>query len=418
MKSRKKGAVALSALMLAGVLGGCGSSEEPVSTTETYGTESGFSENSKETIMKTLQIEALIDKYYYFDTDDEKREEKYYDGIMAGLDDPYSVYYTKEEMKQMEEDDSGEYVGIGATVSKNQENGQIYVVKPLRGSEAEAKGILPEDIFIEIDGVQITADMELEEVVTMIRGSANSTAKLKMYRPSIKDYVEFEIPRKVVQNITVEYELLENGFGYILVSQFIENTADQFREAVDYLTGKQAKGLIIDMRDNPGGFTIMATDMADYLLADDSVAEGENSNTPGYLLEMRFKSGKVMQRDVCKDQHSVELPIAVLVNGNTASSSEIFSGIMKDYKKAILVGTKTYGKGIVQQVYDLDDGTGIKLTVGAYYLPGGENIHKEGLEPDVEVELSEESRSKLNLPHNQDEQLQRAIKELGGDPLP
>ena len=403
--------------LIVSVLGGCGSNEdaEPTSSSET---KSAFNENSPEVRKKTKEIEDLIDSHFYYEEDDQQREEMYYAGIVAGLGDPYSVYYTKEEMERMKEDDSGEYVGIGASVAQRTENGQIYVVKPLRGSPAEAAGLLPEDVFVEIDGVKITSNMSLDEVVTMIRGSQNTTAELKMYRQGESDYLTFNVPRGVIQNITVEYELLENGFGYIEVSQFLENSYDQFKEAVDYLTAQGAKALIIDMRNNPGGFTTSACKMVDYLLEDSHVAEGDTTKTPGLLLLMKDKNQKIVSVDACQDGHSVDLPIAILTNESTASSSEIFTGAMKDHKKAIQVGMKTFGKGVVQIVYPLEDGSGVKLTIAGYFLPNGESIHDEGIEPDVEIDMDLELRRQLNLPHNQDVQLQKAITELGGEPLP
>lgn len=416
---KRLGAILLSAAFLVTGLSGCG--EEEQKTTGGTGTteeSTGFSEFSQTTIRKTQQVENLIDKYFYFEQDDAKREERYYDGILAGLNDPYSVYYTKEEMDIINEDDSGEYVGIGATVSKDTQTGAVYVVKPMRGSPAEAAGLLPEDIFIEIDGLELTSDMELDEVVKHIRGSKNTVAKLKMYRQSEGKTIDFEVPRATVQNITVEYEMLENGFGYIAVGQFIENTADQFREAVDFVTGQGATALIIDMRSNPGGFTHISTQMLDYLINDSSRAEGNTSDKPGLLLEMRDKNESVIQADYCKDGHEVNIPIAVLINANSASAAEIFAGGMQDYKKAILVGTTSYGKGIVQQTFTMNDGSGVKLTIGSYFLPSGRCIHGEGLTPDVEVELEVTERIKTTLPHNKDSQLQKAIEELGGDPLP
>ena len=415
MKKKKMLTVSLAALMAAGVLAGCGSEEQVTTTVEN--TVTGFNEYSVTTMKKVKSIEDLIDKYFYYEQDDAKREEAFYDGIMKGLDDPYSVYYTPEEMKRMEEDDSGEFVGIGASVSQNTENGQIYVVKPLKGSPAEAAGLLPGDVFVEIDGMTLTTDMELEDVVTHIRGTGGSVAKLKMYREGESDFLNFEIPRALIQNITCEYEMLSNGFGYIVVEQFIENTAEQFFKAVDDLVAQGAKALIIDMRNNPGGFTSIATDMVDYLLEDTAVPKGQDQSKAGVLLEIKDKNGKYVEKTVCKDGHSVDLPMAVLVNDYTASSSEIFSGAMRDYGKAILVGEKTYGKGIVQQVFKLSDGSGVKLTIAGYFLPAGDDIHKVGIEPDVEVELSTELRRKLDLKHSEDTQLQRAVTELGGEPL-
>jgi len=416
MKKKKMLTVSLAALMAAGVLAGCGSEEQVTTTVEN--TVTGFNEYSVTTMKKVKSIEDLIDKYFYYEQDDAKREEGFYDGILSGLDDPYSVYYTPEEMKRLAEDDSGEFVGIGASVSKNTETGQVYVVKPLKDSPAEAAGIQPGDVFVEVDGITITKEMELDEVVTYVRGTKDSVAKIKMYREGESDFLNFEITRKLLQNITCEYEMLSNGFGYIEVEEFIDNTAEQFYKAVDDLVAQGAKALIVDMRNNPGGFTVVATNMVDYLLEDTAVPKGQGSDKAGVLLEIKDKNGKIIEKDVCQDGHSVDLPMAVLVNDYTASSSEIFSGAMRDYGKAILVGEKTYGKGIVQQVFSLNDGSGVKLTIASYFLPAGDNIHKVGIEPDVEVELPTELRRKANLLHSEDTQLQKAITELGGDPLP
>ena len=416
MKKSKILAVSLAAVMTAGLLAGCGSEEEL--TTAAANETDGFNAYSLDNMKKVKTIENLINNYFYYEQDDAKREEGFYDGILSGLDDPYSVYYTPEEMKRLAEDDSGEFVGIGASVSKNTETGQVYVVKPLKDSPAEAAGIQPGDVFVEVDGITITTEMELDEVVTYVRGTKDSVAKIKMYREGESDFLNFEITRKLLQNITCEYEMLSNGFGYIEVEEFIDNTAEQFYKAVDDLVAQGAKALIVDMRNNPGGFTVVATNMVDYLLEDTAVPKGQGSDKAGVLLEIKDKNGKIIEKDVCQDGHSVDLPMAVLVNDYTASSSEIFSGAMRDYGKAILVGEKTYGKGIVQQVFSLNDGSGVKLTIASYFLPAGDNIHKVGIEPDVEVELPTELRRKANLLHSEDTQLQKAITELGGDPLP
>ncbi len=423
MKRSKYVTCFIAAAFALGTLGGCGNSNEynrydlNIGSTE-EDQDKPFDIFSYDTQKKVQEIEKLIDQKFYFDIDNKTREKMYYKGILAGLGDPYSTYYTKEEMDAINEEDSGEYVGIGATVSKNPDSGAIYVVKPLRGSPAAEAGLQADDIFIEIDGVELTTDTGLEEAVKMIRGSKNSTAKLKMYRDGEDDYIYFDIPRRVVQNISVEYEMLENGFGYISVEQFIDNTSAQFREGVDYLTSNGAKALIIDMRDNPGGFTNQATGMLDYLIEDKSVAEGADASKPGRLIYMVDKHDTILWEDYCKDGHSVELPMAVLINGNSASSSEIFAGGMQDYKKAVLVGTKSYGKGIVQITYPLEDGSGVKLTVASYFLPTGRNIHGDGLVPDVESEMDVKLRRRTDLPHNEDVQLLKAIEELGGDPLP
>lgn len=416
MMNRKKTVFFALAGMLLLSTGACGS-ESPRRTTEQGSTE--FSYDSLNSSEKTKQIQQLIDSKFYYEIDPAKQEEAYYDGLINGLGDKYATYYTPEEFAQSQEDDGGEYVGIGATVSQNMETGAVYVVEPLRGSPAEEAGLLPEDIFIEIDGVKLTSDMELEAVVKMIRGSKNSTAHLKMYREGEDDYLEFEVERRVVQNITVDYEMMENGVGYIKVSQFIGNTADQFREGVDYVISQGAKAIIFDFRNNPGGLTDIADQMVDYIVPDNTVPEGGDPSKPGLLLEMRDKNGTILYYDYAKDGHEVTLPMAILMNGNSASSSEIFIGSLRDYGKVVLVGEKSYGKGIVQQTFPLSDGSAVKMTIAKYFLPAGSNIHETGIEPDYEVEMPMEKLRKLSkLPHSEDPQLVKALEVLGMDPLP
>ena len=417
MKRFRNAAVPVMAALTIGLLGGCG--DEDTKTSETTSSITAeFDANSDEVKNKTQKIEDLINSRFYFSQDEEKREEAYYDGLLEGLNDPYSVYYTADEYSRMMEDDSGEYVGIGAMVTQNAETGVISVVRPFRGSPAAKAGLQPKDVFVEINGMKLTSDMLLEDVINMIRGEENTVAEFKMYREGEKDYLTFRVERKKVEHITVDYEVLDNGFGYIYVEQFIENTYDQFKEAVDYLTSRNVKALIIDIRDNPGGFTSSACSMVDYLLEDDHIAEGDETKTPGLLITMKDKSEKIIQKDSCSDQHSVDLPIAVLVDEYSASSSEIFAGALRDHKKAILVGVKTYGKGIVQVVYPLGDGSAVKLTIAAYFLPSGTSVQGDGLVPDAEIEMDMELRRQIDLPHNKDVQLQRAITELGGEPLP
>ena len=417
-KSKKFLAVLLTAAVFF-TAGGCGDGKQEEDTGSAASQSSGFDMNSDEVQRKTEIIQSLIEKNAFNENDKEKQEKYYYNSLLAGLNDRYAVYYTAEEYARVQEDDGGEYVGIGATVSKNMENGAIYVVQPIKGSPAEEVGLQPDDIFIEIDGTELTTDMELEEVVKIIRGSSGSTAHLKMYRAGEDDYLEFEVPRRKIQNVTVEYDMLENGYGYIKISEFIETTNDQFCAAVDDLVSQGAKGLIFDVRNNPGGLTDIVIRMVDYLVEDDTVPKDGDSTKPGVLLEMKDKNGTILYQDYTKDGHSVDLPMAVLMNGNSASSSEIFAGCLRDYGKVTLVGETSYGKGIVQQTFPFSDGSAVKMTIAKYYLPSGSNIHETGIEPDVESVLSTEKKKILyKLPYNEDTVIADAIKTLGGTPLP
>ena len=418
MKKHKKFLATVLAAAFLLTAGGCGSEGAAEDNTSQY-SDGKLDLNSTKVKQKTAVIQDLINKHFLYDIDPAKQEEAYYDSLLRGLDDKYAVYYTPQEYAHIMEDDAGEYVGIGVTVSKSMENGAVYVVEPIEGSPAEALGFEADDIFVEVDGVALTAGMELEEVVKKIRGKEGTKVHVKIYRQSEEDFKEFDVERKKIENKTVKSEMLENGYGYIKVSEFILTTCDQFKEAVDSLVAKGAKGLILDVRNNPGGFTDTVIKMVDYLIEDGQVPKDGDPSKPGVLLEMKDKNSKVLYDDYTKDKHSVDLPMAILMNGNSASSSEIMVGALRDYGKVIMVGEKTYGKGIVQQTFPLSDGSAVKMTIAEYYLPSGSNIHETGIKPDIEVDLTtEQKRILYKLPHNEDPQLAAAIKALGAEPLP
>ena len=342
---------------------------------------------------KIDEINSYIDYYFYFETDSEYQEEAIYDGIMEGLDDPYSVYYTAEEYADLMEDNSGEYVGVGAVVTQD-ENKNVTIVRPIPGSPAEEAGLMAEDIIVEVDGTEII-DQELSLVVDMIRGTEGTKANITVYRPSINDYLEFEVERRVVENVSVYYEVLEDGIGYIQVQQFYQNTADEIIAAVEDLESQNVSGLIVDMRDNPGGLLSSVVDMCDYLM------DG------GTIVTTKDKYGNVIEQYTASKENHIDIPMVVLINGNSASAAEIFSGAMQDTGIAKLVGTTSFGKGIVQSVIPLSDGTAIKLTVAKYFTPNGNDIHEI---PDYEVELPDGMISAVNVERENDTQLQEAVR--------
>ncbi|MBQ8085985.1 MAG: S41 family peptidase [Lachnospiraceae bacterium] len=350
---------------------------------------------------KIDEINRYIDSYFYFDKDPDKQEEAIYDGIMAGLDDPYSVYYTKEEYEDLMEEDSGEYVGVGAVVTQD-ESMVVSVVRPIPGSPAEEAGILAEDIIVEVDGTEIT-DQELSLVVDMIRGEEGTTAHIKVYRQSEADYFEFDMVRRVVENYSVYHEMLPDNIGYIQIQQFYDNTPKEFKEAIEDLKSQGAKGLIFDVRDNPGGLLNAVTDMCDYVMGE------------GTIVTVEDRDGRVLNDYESDEEQQIKLPMVVLVNGNSASASEIFTGALKDSGKAKIVGTTTFGKGIVQSVIPLSDGTAIKLTIAKYFTPNGNDIHKIGIDPDYEVELPDGRKNAVNLPHDEDPQLDKAIEIINSE---
>ena len=356
-----------------------------------------------ETRMKVGEIQQYIDKYFYFDVDEEKQKEAIFRAVLSGLDDPYSEYYTAEEFTRMTEDMSGTYVGIGAVVTQDVD-GIISVVRPIKNSPAEEAGLQAGDILVQVDDMEIQ-DQDLQEVVTKIRGQNNTEAYLKVIREGEKDYLEFHIKRREVENYSVDYEMLEGNIGYVQVTEFLDKTFDEFKEAVDDLTSQGAEGFILDLRDNPGGLVNIASDMVAYF-AD------ETKSKDGVIISTEGKDGTLMDQYKDTDGHKVDLPVVILANKNSASASEIFSGSMRDLTGAKLVGVTTYGKGIMQSVIRLSDGSGMKITVAKYFIPSGYDLHKVGLVPDYEVELPDKRQNAVNLDRKDDTQLDKAIEVL------
>lgn len=345
---------------------------------------------------KTKEIETLINQYYLDEIDEQQIEDTMYTGLVAGLDDPYSVYYTEEELKTMEESTSGEYSGIGATLTQNPDTKEMSVVSCFENTPAEEAGLLPGDIIVGWNGSSVEG-MELSELVSKIKTDPDEHLTLEIERDG--DTMEVELTRREVEIPTVESEMLHDQIGYIKLLEFDEVTAEQFRAALDQLEEQGMEKLIIDVRDNPGGVLQTVCDMLDELLPE------------GLIVYTEDKAGN--KKEYTSDEaHQFTKPLAVLTNENSASASEIFAGAIQDYSLGTIVGTTTFGKGIVQRIFYLSDGTGVKLTVAKYYTPKGHDIHKKGITPDVEVELDENLKNKITISHDEDNQLQKAIKIL------
>lgn len=345
---------------------------------------------------KTGEIEALINAYYLDEIDGQQVEDTMYTGMVAGLDDPYSVYYSKEELESMEEATAGEYSGIGATLSQDPETKEISVVSCFTGTPAEEAGLLPGDVITGWNGSSVS-DMELSELVSKIKTDPDEHLTLSIERDG--EELEVELTRRAVKIPTVEYEMLEDQIGYIRLLEFDEVTAQQFEDAMSDLENQGMEKLIIDVRNNPGGVLQTVCDMLDQLLPE------------GMIVYTEDKNGKRTEY-TSDEEHQFTKPLAVLVNGNSASASEIFAGAVQDYGIGTIVGTTTFGKGIVQKIFYLSDGTGLKLTVAKYYTPKGHDIHKKGIRPDVEVELDEVLQNQSSISHEEDNQLQKAISVL------
>lgn len=344
---------------------------------------------------KLNELKKLIDEKYLYS--DEVKDEDLKDGILSGyinaLGDPYSVYYNEEETRELYESTSGEYSGIGVVFSQDMNTRIMTAVQVYKGSPAEEAGIRKDDIIYKVDGKDVTSE-DLSDVVEKVRGVEGTTVEITMLRGEEYEEVTMEVERRKIQVETVSYEMKENQIGYIRITEFDTVTYNQFEEALSELDAKGIKGLVIDLRANPGGNVLTVSKMLDLLLPE------------GIIVSTKTKDGKteVVKSD---EEHRFTKPLAVLVDGNSASASEIFAGAIQDYELGPIVGTTTYGKGIVQEIIGLGDGSSLKLTIAEYFTPNGRNIHKKGIEPDVKVEYKKEEAQP-----DADNQLDKALDEV------
>ncbi|MCI8465079.1 MAG: S41 family peptidase [Lachnospiraceae bacterium] len=347
--------------------------------------------NYGEISQKLEMLKGMIDNIFLYEADEEAMAEGIYKGFIAGLGDPYTVYYTKEEYEKMMESSDGEYVGIGVQISQSESTNLITIIRVFRGSGAEEAGMQAGDILYKVDGEDITGE-DINNVVAKIRGNEGTKVGIEVYRESEEDYVSMEVERREVSMDTVEWNMLGAGMGYLQITEFDGVTYEQFYEALEDLKAQGMTGLILDLRDNTGGRLDQVVEIADDFLSEGVIVSTKNKNGKGSVYE-------------ADEEVRFDGPVVLLVNGNSASASEVLAGALKDYHKAKLVGTTTFGKGIVQSIYPLEDGTAIKITISDYYTPNGNNIHGTGIEPDVVVEREKSEKE------DQDNQLDRA-KEL------
>lgn len=347
---------------------------------------------TKEVTKKAESIQQVIDKLYLDEENINDVREGVYKGMVAALGDPYSVYFTKDEYEAFQESYTGEYCGIGASLLQNADTGLITVVKTFKGSPAQEAGLKTDDILYKVEGEEVTGQ-DLSEVVAKVKGLENTKVAITFVRDGKE--MDMELVRKTISVPTVEYKMLENNTGYIVISEFDEITTKQWQEAYDALQQQGMTSLVVDLRNNPGGGLSVVAQILDTILPEGMIVYHEDKN--GYREE--FKSD---------EEHKIEIPLAVLVNGNSASASEIFAGAVKDYGIGTLIGTTTFGKGIVQQMVDLGDGSAMKVTISKYYTPKGVCIHGTGIEPDIEMEFDAEAYEKDET----DNQLQKAVEIL------
>ena len=346
-------------------------------------------------IEKTLaSIRTMLEKGYIGELDDEKMLEMAIKGYVLGVGDQYTVYYTPEEMSEEYDTAMGNYVGIGIYMIVNYEEGTITVVEPMEGSPAEKVGIKEGDIISKVEGEEVTVD-NIDSISNKIKGEEGTKVKLEITRED--ETFEVEVERKRIEVSHVNSRMLEDNIAYIQVLDFDGGVAKEFKENYETLKAQGATSLIIDIRGNGGGVVDEAIDMLEMICDKGST-----------LLIETDKNGKEIITE-SKETPIIDIPMVVLVNGTSASASEIFEGALKDYNKATIIGTKTYGKGIIQTLYTLSDGSGLKITTAEYCTPNRNKINEVGIEPNITVELPEDI---TELTDENDLQLQRAIEEL------
>lgn len=330
---------------------------------------------NEDTVAKMKVIENVIDTYFYKeDVDKDAMVDGIFKGMVESLGDPYSEYYSKEELESLYQDSFGVYYGVGAYVSLDTTTGLAKVSGIIADSPAEEADLRAEDIIYKVDDVDVTG-MSLQETVSLIKGDENTTVKLTLIRDGKE--IEKEVTRRKVESPTVKFEMLDDGMAYIQITEFDTVTVDQFTEAMAMARGNDMKGLILDLRSNPGGNLSSVVSIAKQMLP------------KGLIVYTEDRDGN-REEYSCDGSKELDVPMVVLVNGNSASASEILAGAIKDYGIGTLVGTTTFGKGIVQRPIELSDGSAVKLTISSYYTPNGINIHGIGIEPDVECEFDSE----------------------------
>lgn len=364
------------------------------------GNAGGGSVVSTETVQKMKTIEEVIDTYYYGnEVTAAELQDGVYKGMMQALGDPYSEYYSTEELEDAVNSNQGISYGIGAYISMNKQMNMAMINGVMEDSPAQEAGLREGDIIYKV-GEEFTQGLSLTRVVNMVKGREGTTVQLTIYREGEADYLDMEIVRaKQIETTTVDSGIVEDheNIGYIRIREFDGVTVDQYTEAVAVLKEQGMEAMILDLRSNPGGDLTAVVDIARKILP------------AGLVVYTEDKQGE-RKEYTCDGKNELQIPLVVLVNEYSASASEILAGAIQDYNKGTLIGTTTYGKGIVQRIHRLDDGTAIKLTVSAYFTPSGRNIHGIGIEPDIELEYDYEA----NEADGTDNQVLKAVEVLEG----
>lgn len=347
---------------------------------------------------KVTELSKLIDQYYYEKIDKNALVEGMYAGMAEGLGDPYSAYFSAEEYASFNESTTGIYCGIGTVLTQDMKTNVVTILHVYPGTPAEEAGIKDGDIIAKVDDIAGDS-MDLSELSSHIKGEEGTKVHIEVMRQGESDYLGFDVERRKIEVPTVEHQMLEGKVGLIRITEFSTGTPEQFDKAIRDLQEQGMVSMIVDLRDNPGGVLQSVCDMLDEVLPE------------GLLVYTEDKYGN--RSDYKSDADCMDIPMAVLINGNSASASEIFAGAIKDYKYGTLIGTTSFGKGIVQTIIPLEDGSAIKLTMAKYFTPKGNYIHEAGISPDIELEyeyLSEEDET-YNPMH--DNQVLKALEVLG-----
>ena len=351
---------------------------------------------NQRTMDKLKLLEDPIGKYYRESVDEQTLEKGVYDGLVKALGDPYSVYYSAEELKELQDKTEGIYYGIGAYIGIDADTSLPRLTGIIEGTPAQESGLRAGDLLYKVDGEEVQG-LELTQVVSKVKGEEGTTVHLTIIREGESDYLEIDVVRRKVESPTVNQKMLDNNIGYIQITEFDTVTLDQFTEALAVCRGSGMKGLILDLRGNPGGNLNTVCDIAREILP------------KGLIVYTEDKNGKRTEY-TCDGTNQIKEPLVVLVDSGSASASEILAGAIKDYGIGTLVGTTTFGKGIVQRIISLSDGSAVKLTVSNYYTPNGNNIHKIGIAPDIEEKFDGEAYYNDGV----DNQLNKAIEVMNG----
>ena len=352
--------------------------------------------NIKNNFEKEIELQGYIERNFYFDYDEEKFQEYMLKGLFESLDDPYSLYMSEKEYLDFQVSGEGEYSGIGVLMSLNDDD-QVVIISPVEDTPAYEAGILSGDIIAKVGEVYAGKE-NFREIADMIKGDVGTEVELTILREGEEKPLVFNIERKVVKLKAVKSRVIDEDIGYIKITLFDTDVYSEFKKNFKDLESKNIKKLIIDLRGNPGGNVEEVKKIADYLLGKQIIFYTETKNGE--------------KEEFYSDSSKIDLPFVILVNGGSASASEILAGAVKDTKAGKIIGTKTFGKGIIQILKPLPDGDAFKLTVSGYFTPNGTSIHGVGIEPDILVEPAE-GYDEIEEPTDKDDlQLQKAIEEL------